>query len=103
MAASISFRVYTGNNAAIESLAQDGVSFLSIDSAATDPTTCRTNPVVAGTPSYEKHLRFKVDVAPSYSVGNFKVWTASSAVANVGLVIKGAVGTSQIAQGATNA
>lgn len=93
MAATISVRVYTGTNAATESSAQTGISFLSIDSSATDSTTRQNNPVVAGTNSYEKHLRWRVDAQPSVSVGNYKVWCATSAQANVGLRIKGSVGT----------
>ena len=93
MAASISVRVYTGTNAGTESAAQTGISFLSVDSAATDATTRQNNPVQAGTASYEKHLRLKVDTAPAVSVSNFLWWTDGSGTANVALRAKEAVGT----------
>lgn len=93
MPATISVRVYTGTNAGTESAAQTGISFLSIDSAATDVTTRQNNPVQAGTASFEKHLRLKIDVAPAVSVSNFKWWTDGAGQANVALRAKEAVGT----------
>lgn len=93
MAASLSVRVYTGTNAATESEAVTSIAFLSIDSAASDTTTQQNNPVQAGTASYEKHLRLKIDTAPSVSVSNFKWWTDGAGTANVALRAKEAVGT----------
>lgn len=94
MAATIDVRVYTGASAATESAAQTGISFMSIDSAATDTTTRQNNPVDAGTASFEKHLRLKVSVAPAVSVSNFKWWTdGTGSTANVALRAKSAVGT----------
>lgn len=93
MAAVLSVRVYTGANAATESAAQTGISFLSIDSAATDTTTRQNNPVQAGTASFEKHLRLKIDTAPAVSVSNFKWWTDAAGTANVNLRAKEGVGT----------
>lgn len=93
MPASLSVRVYTSTNAATESTAQTGISFLSIDSAATDSTTRQNNPVQAGSASYEKHLRLKIDTAPAVSVSNFKWWTDGSGTANVALRAKEGVGT----------
>lgn len=93
MVATISVRVYTGVNAATESTAQTGISFLSIDSAATDLTTRQNNPVVTGTNSFEKHLRLKVDVAPTTAVQNFLWWTDGAGTANVALRAKEGVGT----------
>lgn len=92
MPATISVRVYTGTNAGTESAAQTGISFLSIDSAATDATTRQNNPVQAGTASFEKHLRLKIDVAPAVSVSNFKWWTDGAGQANVALRAKEAIG-----------
>lgn len=92
MAASLSVRVYTGTNAATESAAQTGISFLSIDSAATDVTTRQNNPVQAGTASFEKHLRLKIDTAPAVSVSNFLWWTDGAGMANVNLRAKEGVG-----------
>lgn len=94
MAATIGVFVYTGASAATESgAAQTGISFLSIDSAATDATTRQNNPVVAGTTSFEKHIRLKATVAPAVSWGNVKFWTDGAGQANVGLRAKLAVGT----------
>ncbi len=93
MAAVITARVYTSTNAATESASQTGISFLSIDSAATDATTRQNNPVVAGTASYEKHLRLKIDTAPAVSVGNIKWWTDGTPQSNVALRAKEAIGT----------
>jgi hypothetical protein len=93
MAASLSVRVYTGTNAATESAAVTGISFLSIDSAANDVTTRQNNPVQAGTASFEKHIRLKIDTAPAVSVSNFKWWTDGSGTTNVALRAKEQVGT----------
>ena len=94
MAATIGVFVYTGASAATESAgAQTGISFLSIDSAATDATTRQNNPVTAGTSSFEKHIRLKATVAPAVSWGNVKFWTDGTGTANVGLRAKLAVGT----------
>ena len=93
MAAVVDVRVYTSTNAATESGTQTGTSFLSIDSAATDSGTRQSNPVTAGTASFEKHLRLKITTAPAVSVGNIKWWTDGSGQANVNLRAKEAVGT----------
>jgi hypothetical protein len=100
MAATVGVYVYTGTNAATESgAAQTGISFLSIDSAATDATTRQNNPVVAGTNSFTKHLRLKATVAPAVSWGNVKFWGDGSAPldsgggANITLMAKLAQGT----------
>jgi hypothetical protein len=93
MAATIGVFVFTGANAATESTVQTGISFLSVDSAATDVSTRQNNPVLAGTSSFEKHIRLKATVAPSVSWGNVKFWTDGAGTANVGLRAKLAVGT----------
>jgi len=93
MAATVGVFVYTGASAGTESSVQTGISFLSIDSSATDSGTRSTNPVVAGTTSFEKHVRLKATVAPAVSWGNVKFWTDGSGQANVGLRAKLAVGT----------
>lgn len=93
MPATVGVFVYTGASAATESTVQTGISFLSIDSAATDATTRQNNPVVAGTTSFEKHIRLKATVAPAVSWGNVKFWTDAAGQANVGLRAKLAVGT----------
>lgn len=93
MPATVGVFVYTGVSAATESTVQTGISFLSIDSSATDATTRQNNPVVAGTTSFEKHIRLKATVAPAVSWGNVKFWTDGAGQANVGLRAKLAVGT----------
>lgn len=93
MAATVGVFVYTGASAATESTVQTGISFLSIDSNATDLTTRQNNPVTAGTASFEKHLRLKATVAPAVSWGNVKFWTDGAGQANVNLRAKLAVGT----------
>jgi hypothetical protein len=93
MAATVGVFVYTGTNAATESAVQTGISFMSIDSAATDAGTRQSNPVVAGTTSFEKHVRLKATVAPSVQWGNVKFWTDGTPMTNVGLRAKLAVGT----------
>jgi hypothetical protein len=93
MAAVVDVRVYTGASATTESAGQTGISFLSIDSAATDSGTRSSNPVVAGTTSFEKHIRLKATTAPAVSWGNIKFWTDGTGMANVGLRAKLNVGT----------
>ena len=93
MAATVGVFVYTGATASTESTVQTGISFMSIDSAATDTTTRQNNPVVAGTNSFEKHLRLKATVAPAVSWGAVKFWTDGAGMTNVGLRAKLAIGT----------
>ena len=99
MVATVGVFVYTGTNAATESTVQTGISFLSIDSALTAVGDRQTNPVLAGTNSYTKHLRLKATVAPAVSWGNVKIWgdgTApvdSGAGANITMTVKLAQGT----------
>jgi hypothetical protein len=96
MAATVGVFVYTGTSAGTESTVQTGIGFLSIDSAAGgtgDSATRSSNPVVAGTTSFEKHVRLKATVAPAVSWGNVKFWTDGTGTANVGLRAKLAVGT----------
>lgn len=93
MVATVTLRVYTSTNAATESSAQTGIDLISADNATNTSGNRTSNPVVTGTNSYEKHLRLKLDVAPTNSVSNIKFWTDGSGVANVGLRAKLAVGT----------
>lgn len=93
MPATVGVFVYTGASAATESTVQTGISFLAIDSAATDVTTRQNNPVLAGTTSFEKHIRLKATVAPAVNWGNVKFWTDGAGMANVGLRAKLSVGT----------
>lgn len=93
MAATVGVFVYTGASAATESTVQTGISFLSIDSSATDSGTRSSNPVQAGTSSFEKHIRLKATVAPAVSWGNVKFWTDGTPQSNVALRAKLSVGT----------
>jgi hypothetical protein len=99
MAATVGVFVYTGTNAGTESTVQTGISFLSIDSNATDVGTRQSNPVLAGTNSFTKHLRLKATVAPAVSWGNVKFWgdgsapVDSGAGANITMTVKLAQGT----------
>lgn len=89
----------TGTNAGTASAAVTAIAFLSISSTASDATTIAANPVVAGTASFEKHLRFYIETAPATSIGNYKIWTTTAAQANVALRAKGSVGTAGASPG----
>jgi len=93
MAATVGVFVYTGATATTESAVQTGISLMSIDSSATDSGTRGSNPVTAGTTSFEKHVRLKATVAPAVSWGAVKFWTDAAGMANVGLRAKLSVGT----------
>jgi hypothetical protein len=99
MAATVGVFVYTSTNAATESTVQTGISFLSIDSNATDSGTRQSNPVTAGAYSYSKHVRLKATAAPAVSWGNVKFWgdgsgpLDSGSGANITLMAKLAQGT----------
>lgn len=74
MAATITLRVYTAAGAATESAAVTGVDMVSADNATNSLANRQANPIVAGTRSYEKWLKLKVDAAPANSVTNFQLW-----------------------------
>lgn len=74
MAASLSLRVYTGASAGTESGAQTGADMISADNATNSLANRQANPIVAGTASYEKWLKLKIDTAPANAVTNFKIW-----------------------------
>lgn len=94
MVATVGVFVYTGASATTESgSAQTGIDLISADNATNTSGNRSSNPVVAGTNSFEKHLRLKLTVAPAVSVGNVKFWTDGSGMANVGLRLKAAIGT----------
>lgn len=94
MVATVGVFVYTGASAATESgAAVTGIDLISADNATNSSGNRSSNPVVAGTNSFEKHLRLKLTVAPAVSVGNVKFWTDGSGQANVGLRAKYAIGT----------
>jgi len=92
MAAVISVRVYTGASAGTESAAVTGIDWISADNATNTSGNRSTYPVAAGSSSFEKHLRLKIDTAGG-ACSAFKFWMTSSATANVALRAKLAVGT----------
>lgn len=93
MAATVVVHCFNSTNAATDNGAVSAIAFLSTDSHLADATTRQNNPVTAGTNSFEKHLRFKMTVAPAVSCSNWRVWTPTSQVTNVNLRAKGNVGT----------
>lgn len=74
MAATITLRAYTGASAGTESGAVTGVDMISADNATNSLANRQANPIVAGTHSYEKWLKLKVDAAPANAVTNFQIW-----------------------------
>lgn len=74
MAATITLRVYTGASAGTESGAVTGADLISADNATNSLANRQANPIVAGTRSYEKWLKLKVDAAPANAVTNFQLW-----------------------------
>ena len=74
MAATLTFRVYTGSSAGTESASVTGVDFISADNATNSLANRQANPITVNTNSYEKWVKMKVDAIPANSVGNFKAW-----------------------------
>lgn len=74
MAATITLRVYTGASAGTESASVTGVDMISADNATNTLANRQANPIVAGTKSYEKWMKLKVDAAPANAVTNFQLW-----------------------------
>src|ERR1041384_3137956 len=74
MAASLSFRVYTGASAGTKSAVVTGIDLESADNATNSLANRQANPITVGTNSYEKWLKLKGDTAPANAVTNFKVW-----------------------------
>jgi hypothetical protein len=93
MVATLTPRVYTGSSSATESAAVTGIDWISVDNATNTSANRASNPIPVGTNSFEKHLRLKIDTAPATSVAAFKFWMSTSAVTNVALRVKLAIGT----------
>ena len=74
MAATVTIRVYTSTNAATESGAVSGIDLISADNATNSPANRSANPITAGSRSYEKWIKARVDVAPDNYVNNFELW-----------------------------
>lgn len=86
MAATVTVNVYTGANAATESVAVTGIDFISADNATNTLGNRTANPVTVGTNSFSKSIRAKITVAPANGVTNFLFWTDGTGQTNVGLV-----------------
>lgn len=76
MTASLSLRVYTGVNAATESSAQTHITLTNTD-------TLGSGGLVAGTFSYERWLRLRVDSPPTNGVTNFWLQNEGTLPSNV--------------------
>ena len=74
MAATLTFRVYTGSAAGTESSAVTGIDLISADNATNSLANRQANPISVNTASYEKWLKMHVDTAPANSVSNFQAW-----------------------------
>lgn len=85
MVASISARVYTGTDAATESSSVLGVNLISADNATNSLANQAEFPVIAGTNSYSKWIRLKIDTAPDNAVSNFQWWSTGEGVDGLNL------------------
>lgn len=90
MAASLSFRVYTGSAAGTESAAVTGIDLISADNATNTLANRQANPITVGTNSYEKWLKMKVDTAPANAVTNFLLWGDGAVQTSTTLMVTGA-------------
>jgi hypothetical protein len=106
MAASVSIRVYTGAGAATESAAQTGIDLISADNALNSAGNRSSNPITAGSKSYEKWIKAYIDTAPDNQCENFDLWgdgaVQSSTALYVGRVVSGVTPTSNDSTVATN-
>ena len=93
MAASISFRVYTGSSAGTESSAVTGIDYISADNATNSLANRQSNPIAVNTNSYEKWMKLKVDTAPANSVSNFQAWGDGAVMTSTTLKWTGAYTT----------
>jgi hypothetical protein len=107
MTATVTIRVYTSTDAGTMSAAQTGIDLISADNATNSTTNRQTYPITAGTRSYEKWIKARVDVAPDNGVSNFKLWgdggVQSSTVLYVGTTATGVTPTNGTSTVATNA
>jgi hypothetical protein len=107
MAATVTIRVYTGTDATTESTAQTGIDLISANNATNTSTNRATYPITAGTNSYEKWIKARVDAAPDNYVNTFKLYgdgtVQQSTVLYVGATTTGATATTATSSIATNA
>ena len=75
MAAVLTVRVYTGATAGTESAAVTGIDLLGdADNATNTLANRQAHPIDAGSQSYEKWLKLKIDTPPANGVTTFQVW-----------------------------
>lgn len=106
MAATVTIRVYTAAAAGTESGAQTGIDLVSDDNATNSPVNRAAYPITAGSRSYEKWTKAKVDAAPDNAVSNFQLWgdgaVQSSTDLFVGKTVTGVTPTDADSTVATN-
>jgi len=106
MSATVQLYVYTGTDAGTENGPVSGIDLISADNATNSLTNRQDNPIQAGSYSYEKWIRAKVDGAPDNYVENFKFWTDGDVDPNttlrVGTTPTGATPTDSESSVATN-
>lgn len=73
MAATVTIRVLTGAGESMSD-AVSGIDLISADNDTNSLANRTSNPITAGSRSYEKWLQARVDVAPDNYVKEFKVW-----------------------------
>jgi hypothetical protein len=74
MAATVTIRVTTGSGGSAQSAAVTGIDLISVDNPDNSAANRAANPITAGTSSFEKWIRARVDVAPDNQVNNFQLW-----------------------------
>jgi hypothetical protein len=90
MAATLTFRVYTGSSAGTESGSVTGIDYISADNATNSLANRQANPIPVNSQSYEKWMKMKVDTAPANSVSNFQVWGDGTVMTSTTLMWTGA-------------
>ncbi len=90
MAATLTFRVYTGSAAGTESGSVTGIDYISADNATNSLANRQANPIPVNSQSYEKWMKMKVDTAPANSVSNFQVWGDGTVMTSTTLMWTGA-------------
>jgi len=93
MAATLTFRVYTGSSAGTESSSVTGIDYISADNATNSLANRQANPIPVNSQSYEKWMKMKVDTAPANSVSNFQVWGDGTVMTSTTLMWTGAYTT----------
>ena len=74
MAAAVSIRICTSTDAGTVSASVSGIDFISADNATNTTANRQSNPITAGSHSYEKWIKAYVDTAPDNGCAAFKIW-----------------------------